>query len=189
MTVDKKKPTNRKPSFLYRSHKLLTIAIAVLILAYAPWARPLQKWLRTALGAAGMKYLMAGFFFLGGGILVLSARLWRLPARNLLLPGVVFAAGLFYSFFLPLPEERIHLMQFGALGLLAYPSFKGNQTSRWRAVWLPFLFVFLVGVADEVFQWFLPDRVGDLRDVFFNAMGGAWGIVLYLTASVKGDQG
>lgn len=31
---------------------------------------------------------------------------------------------------------------------------------------------------DELSQWWLPTRVGDIRDVVFNTFGGAWGITL-----------
>lgn len=183
MTIDQ-----REPDFFRRSHKVLAIVVAVLILAYAPWARPIQEWLRMNLGGTGMKYLMAALFLLGGACLAFSARLWRLPAKNLLLLGALFAAGLIYSLCLPLPEERVHLMQFGLLGVLAYPSFKGKKETWWKRVPLPLLFVFSIGIADEVFQWFLPDRYGDLRDVFFNALGGIWGIAICIILNAKGGK-
>lgn len=41
-----------------------------------------------------------------------------------------------------------------------------------------FLFILAIGILDELFQWWLPTRVGDLRDVFFNTLGGIWGITL-----------
>ncbi|MBN1385060.1 MAG: VanZ family protein, partial [Elusimicrobia bacterium] len=44
-------------------------------------------------------------------------------------------------------------------------------------------FVFFIGILDEVFQWFLPTRVGDIRDVLFNAAGGLWGVVLRILKS------
>jgi hypothetical protein len=39
-------------------------------------------------------------------------------------------------------------------------------------------FVFTVGVGDEIIQWILPNRVFDLRDIFFNWVGGIAGILL-----------
>ena len=102
--------------------------------------------------------------------------------------GDSFAAGLIYSLYLPLPEERVHLMQFGLLGVLAYPSFKGERETWWKAIWVPLLFVSSVGVTDEVFQWFLPDRYFDLRDIFFNALGGIWGIAICITMNLKSGQ-
>ncbi len=178
----------RKPDFFRRSHKVLAIVVAVLILAYAPWARLIQEWLRMNLGGTGMKYLMTGLFILGGAFLAFAARLWRRPAKNLLLLGALFAAGLIYSLCLPLPEERVHLIQFGLLGVLAYPSFKGEQETWWKTIWVPLLFVSSIGVADEVFQWFLPDRYFDLRDILFNALGGIWGIAICIVLNAKGGK-
>ena len=99
---------------------------------------------------------------------------------------IIFLAGLFSSFYLRLPEERIHLVQFGLLGMLACPSLKGREDNGWIWLWKPLLFVFLVGLSDEVLQWFLPDRVFDLRDIFFNTLGGIWGILLYLAVQRGG---
>lgn len=170
--------------FLNRSHKPLMWAVAVSILAFAPVARPIQIYIRNyltaALGPNGMMlFVLAGF--LAGGLLFISvSRFWKLPLINIILTVLIFLAGLIYSFFLPLPEERIHLVQFGLLGLLACPSLKGRENGGWIWLWKPFLFVLLIGAADEVLQWFLPDRVFDTRDILFNALGGVWGILLYL---------
>jgi VanZ family protein len=36
----------------------------------------------------------------------------------------------------------------------------------------------LIGVVDEIIQWFLPNRVGDMRDVAMNSFGGLSGLWL-----------
>jgi len=36
--------------------------------------------------------------------------------------------------------------------------------------------IFLAGAVDEIIQYFLPNRVGDIRDVFFNFVGGLLGL-------------
>lgn len=170
--------------FLDRSHKPLMWTIAVLILAYAPIGRPIQKYLReqltAALGPDGMMIFVLAIFLSGGIFFIYASRVWRLPLTNIFFTAIILLAGIGYSFFLPLPEERIHLVQFGLLGLLACSSLRGRTTSFWRWIWRPVLFVFLVGGADEVLQWFLPDRVCDLRDILFNTLGGIWGILLHL---------
>lgn len=168
--------------FLDLSHKPLMWTVAVFILAYAPIGRPIQKFLReeltAALGPGGMMAFVLAIFLGGGIFLIYTSRLWRLPLTNMLSTAIILLAGIGYSFSLPLPEERIHLVQFGLLGLLACPSLKGREESGW--IWKPLLFVFLVGVSDEVLQWFLPDRVFDLRDILFNTLGGIWGLLLYV---------
>ena len=170
--------------FLERSHKPLMWTVAILILAYAPIGRPIQKFLRdqltAALGPGGMMLFVLALFLGGGFLFIYTSRLWRFPLTNILSTTIILLAGIGYSFSLPLPEERIHLVQFGLLGLLSCSSLRGGRTNLRRWIWRPFLFVFLVGVADEVLQWFLPDRVFDIRDILFNTLGGIWGILLYL---------
>ncbi len=176
---DKSKDTTRM-SFLQRSHKPLMWAVAVSILAFAPVARPIQNFLRTALGSEGIMLFVLALFLAGGTLFIFISRFWKLPPKNIIFTIVVFLAGLVSSFYLHLPEERIHLVQFGLLGLLACPSLKGREDGGWIWLWKPLLLVLLIGAADEVLQWFLPDRVFDTRDILFNALGGVWGILLYL---------
>ena len=35
-----------------------------------------------------------------------------------------------------------------------------------------------VGLVDEIIQWFLPNRYGDMRDVVMNSLGGISGLWL-----------
>jgi len=179
-------------SFFDRSHKPMMWAVAVLILAYAPIGRPVQTFLReeltALLGSAGMMIFVLALFLGGGVFFIYLSRLWKLPRTNKIFTTIILLAGIGYSFFLPLPEERVHLVQFGLLGLLACPSLKGSNDAGWIGLWKPLLFVFLVGTADEVLQWFLPDRFFDLRDILFNTLGGIWGILLYLAVQ-RGDRG
>ena len=178
--------------FLERSHKPLMWTVAILILAYAPIGRPIQKFLRdqltAALGPGGMMLFVLALFLGGGFFFIYTSRLWRFPLTNILSTAIILLAGIGYSFSLPLPEERIHLVQFGLLGLLSCSSLRGGRTNLRRWIWRPFLFVFLVGVADEVLQWFLPDRVFDIRDILFNTLGGIWGILLYLGVTMKKER-
>ena len=87
--------------------------------------------------------------------------------------------------------ERFHFVEYGVLALL--------YQRVWRArggvstVVMPILAGILVGTADEWFQWFVPFRVGELRDVLLNGVALVCG-VLFGTAlapparlSVAGD--
>ena len=39
-----------------------------------------------------------------------------------------------------------------------------------------FVLVSIIGIGDEIIQQLLPNRVGDIRDVFMNSFGGLLGI-------------
>ncbi len=71
------------------------------------------------------------------------------------------------------PEERIHFVEYGVLGWLVLRALSHRFP-------MPFLasvfFVSIVGGGDEFIQWILPNRVGDIRDVLFNTIGGLIGI-------------
>ncbi|MEA1927346.1 MAG: VanZ family protein [Candidatus Auribacterota bacterium] len=181
---DKRNMGESRMGFLDRSHKVLMWTVAVLILAYAPIARPIQKYLRelftSILGTEGMMIFVLSLFLIGSIVFVCVSRFWRLPLPRIITLIILLASGVIYSFFLRLPEERIHLVEFGLLGILACTSFRGRRSDNWIWIWKPLLFIFLVGSADEIFQWFLPDRVFDLRDILFNTLGGIWGIWLYM---------
>ena len=49
--------------------------------------------------------------------------------------------------------------------------------NSWRlSVLSSFVLVSIIGIGDETIQRFLPNRVGDIRDVFMNSFGGLLGI-------------
>ena len=71
--------------------------------------------------------------------------------------------------------ERIHFVEYAFLGLLI--SRAVNVTNLQSIIFTVFL-VTLIGTVDEIIQWFLPNRFGDMRDVFMNFVGGLSGLWL-----------
>jgi len=71
--------------------------------------------------------------------------------------------------------ERIHFVEYAVLGLLI--SRAVNVKTLQRIIYTGCL-VSLIGAVDEIIQWFLPNRVGDMRDVFMNSVGGLSGLWL-----------
>ena len=71
--------------------------------------------------------------------------------------------------------ERIHFIEYAVLGLLI--SRAVNDRTLHRIIYTGCL-VTLIGAVDEIIQWFLPNRVGDMRDVFMNSVGGLSGLWL-----------
>ncbi|HDO23562.1 MAG TPA: VanZ family protein [Nitrospirae bacterium] len=70
------------------------------------------------------------------------------------------------------PEERMHFLEYGVLGFMVTKALG----LRFKQVLLAVIFISLAGSLDEFIQFFLPNRVGDLRDVVMNAAGGGLGI-------------
>ena len=135
-----------------------------------PFARGFLNFLYDSLGKELLSLsanLLLGTIFLYG-IYIFRHR----DIRNIvlfLIPAVIL---IFFAMSLERPEERIHFLQYGVLGFLVYKGFEGVKTLK------PVLiggFIVMVGAVDEIIQWFLPNRVGDLRDVLFNSIGGLLG--------------
>lgn len=76
------------------------------------------------------------------------------------------------------PEEKIHFLEFGMLAILFKLSMSDKQ-SVFKQYLLTFIFTSFVGVMDEVFQFFLPTRVFDYRDISFNVLAGLMALSCY----------
>ena len=71
--------------------------------------------------------------------------------------------------------ERIHFVEYAVLGLLISRAVNVRALS---GIIYTGCLVTLIGSVDEIIQWFLPNRVGDMRDVFMNSVGGLSGLWL-----------
>jgi hypothetical protein len=65
------------------------------------------------------------------------------------------------------PEEAVHFIEYGVLGVLLYAAFRTRLTDRsiYPAVVLAGV---LVGTFDELIQWLVPGRFWDFRDIILN---------------------
>ncbi|MBB4080362.1 VanZ family protein [Lewinella aquimaris] len=83
----------------------------------------------------------------------------------------------YVMFFLRLGmPERSHLMEYSVLAVFVHKAIDerlGAGRRRPVSALLAFLLTFLVGVVDETIQLFLPDRVFDPADMFFNGSAAA----------------
>ena len=81
----------------------------------------------------------------------------------------------YMSFSLDVWAERVHFIQYGLLGLLVSRAYKIGTL---KILLASGLFIMSVGLVDEIIQWFLPNRYGDIRDVVMNSLGGVSGLWL-----------
>ena len=69
------------------------------------------------------------------------------------------------------PEEKLHFLEYGAVGVLAFFSAPVKWSERKR-FGFAVVFTLAAGWTDEGIQALLPNRYYDLRDVAFNAIAG-----------------
>lgn len=145
----------------------LTIGIIILLSVFG---REIQLQLITRIDSI---FIAGGVFVLLFGLLFI---LWKKRERyqirkRTLLGAIVFlfcgiaAVQLRYL----LPVEAVHFLVFSCLGWFSVTVFG------------PLCGVFAVisiAVGDEVLQYFLPSRVGDVHDVVINLLSGFIGIIL-----------
>jgi hypothetical protein len=72
------------------------------------------------------------------------------------------------------PEEAVHFLEYGVLGILLYSAFSVRLTD-WTVHIAVVLAGTLVGTVDEIIQWLVPGRFWDFRDIVLN--GGAVALV------------
>ncbi len=132
--------------------------------------RQLQQVIRELLGGYFDWVMSFGVaVFCGLGLLLLLPRM-RLSLRKILaLSSVLLLYGWIALFWLTIPEERLHLPQYGLLAVLLWWAlmslFKG-----WSLFLVVLIIGSLAGAGDELVQHFRSNRVGDWRDVWLNAI-------------------
>ncbi len=93
------------------------------------------------------------------------------------------------------PSKKIHFIEYGILTSLVYHSFK-LRIKKYSIYPLAFLTAVLIGLGDELIQFFIPDRHCSFQDVLLNGISSALIIVLIfifdrpgaVTAEVRSDH-
>jgi len=70
-----------------------------------------------------------------------------------------------------LPIEQIHFIEYGIVGFLTYNALR-HHLKGWGLVSAVIFLTFGFGMVDELIQGFLPDRVGEQRDMYWNGLAG-----------------
>lgn len=170
----------------------VAVAAATALVASAPFLGLIRSSLRRAfpdtfvlivvcLIAAAMAAAMAGA--------VLRIRERRAPRYALI--GLALAAAGAYAYGSASDNrettavELFHFVQYGIVTFLFYRATR--RTQDLGVVLLPALAGVIVGAAEEWFQWFLPARVGEIRDLWLNL--AAIGCALLFSVAVDPPDG
>jgi len=151
-------------------------AWVLLIFATVPFARTIEAFVVARLGDRA--FLLGVLAIVAAAALLAWRALARLGARARVAValGVALYAGAAW-WLRGNPVESVHVVEYGALGLLALRALAHGARDAWLAPSAALL-ALTVGILDEALQWLTPARVWDLRDITVNALAGAGGPLL-----------
>jgi len=139
-----------------------------------PWVRPVCDFLKAK----------TPFPLLINGLMIaIVVGLALLIGRRRVLRGAfsyfgvlsVFAGYGFLLLFLKIPEERIHLIEYGILAFLVFRAAALDYQGI-KSYAIAFVISSLVGWVDEIIQHFLPNRYYQNSDVFLNMVSAGLGL-------------
>jgi len=158
------------------------IAVSALFILWAPFIGEIRNWIKATF--PGQFVELVGGAVVGALGAALLVAVVRIRARRLRRYGALAAAAaLFAAYILAFRTgnnevDAVELFHFVEYGLVTYLFYRAIRPSGDPSVViLTLLFGVLVGTLEEWFQWFLPTRVGDARDVFLNLYAVTCGIV------------
>lgn len=156
-----------------RGRFIVACIVAAIVILWAPFVSEIRRWIRTQFPGQFVLVVGSAIALMIGTALL--AALFRIRERRLLRYGAIAAAvvlAVAYSirFSTGRPEsdvvEHFHFVQFGIVTLLFYRAWRPvDDVSTFV---LPVLAGLIVGTIEEWFQWFIPVRVGEMRDIFLN---------------------
>ncbi len=155
----------------------LTLGFGVYIIVSASFMLQVRNFLVDIFTDEGVKLTFFALFFLLTIIYILYIKVKNLSTGRILLSAVCF--GLVYLFIARqvIFAEKFHVLEYGILGYLASKDRFKNGGDSLKGTIYALCFVFTVGLADEAFQWVLPYRYFDLRDIATNTISGFLGII------------
>jgi hypothetical protein len=156
---------------------LVALAASLAVVLAAPFVGQARGALQDALPGQ-YRNVILGMVAIGV-VGIIAMALTRIRDRRLLryslLSGAV-AGGVAYAYLTRTDNPEVNAVEwFHFVTLLFHRVWRdaGDVSS----LLLPALAVFVVGTLDEGFQWFVPARVGELRDVFLNGAAITCGLV------------
>jgi hypothetical protein len=165
-----------------RARLLVAVASSGVVILAAPFVGELRGVVQSAF--PGQYRTIVGGTVLVAMLLAITLAVRRIRDRKLFRHGVLVtavAAGVVYARLTSSgnPDvdvvERFHFVEYGLLTFLFYRAWHGRDVVT--ALVLPVLAGILVGAIDEWFQWFIPGRVGEMRDVLLNSVAIGCGLL------------
>lgn len=191
-------PNSQFPTPKARSAPFVVAVVvsAVLVLS-APFVGRVRAQIRSSFPGQFVTIVGASIALaIGAALIVALVRIRERRALRYTLIALSLVLGAAYSYAMRtgVPEvdavEHFHFVSYGLVTMLFYRAWRGRPARGTEgadaapgdgAVFLlPVLSALIVGTLDEWFQWFIPNRIGELRDIFLNAAAIATGLLFSL---------
>lgn len=150
----------------------------------ALFLRQVFDFFTDAFGMGCIRALIWIVLFFISSVIILKTYRERVSHPGVLLAFCVIILLFIFAYTMRIPEERVHLVKYGILGYLVSRDLISMEGKFGSLAITVFLCV-IVSSIDELFQWFLPYRVGDVRDVGFAVVGGSAGGFLMMNMRRK----
>ena len=161
---------------------LAVIAAMALVLS-APFMGQLRAWLGEVFQGSFVTFMTGA---IGAAVAAVAiAAIARIRVRRLArfaTIGLALGIAAVYSRAMSTgwPEvdivERVHFVEYGVITFLFYRAW--GPAADVSVIVLPILAGIVVGTLEEWFQWFIPNRVGELRDVALNLVAVVCGLMI-----------
>jgi hypothetical protein len=171
-----------RPSTLRVFPFVLANAIAAALVLSAPFIGYIRSWIRVQFPGQFVR-IVGGIIALLAAAAVGSAlvRIRERRAIRYAAIAVALACAVWYSLAEATGNPDVDVVQrfhFVEYGLITYLFYRAWRPLNDLAVFvLPALAGLLVGTADEWLQWFIPNRVGEMADIFLNGIAIGCGLL------------
>ncbi len=157
---------------------LLAIAAAAVVVVAAPFVGEIRAAVERALPGQYLSIVLGAVLLplaVVVGVALLGIRERRALRYGLLVAAVGLAV-IYATVMQTTPTEQFHFTEYGLVSFLFYRAW--HSRADVSVLVLPLCASVIAGFADEWFQWFVPSRVGEARDVVLNAVGGICGLMV-----------
>jgi VanZ family protein len=152
---------------------VVAIGVSLLLVLSAPFVGQIRGEIRRAF--PGHFVGIVGSIIAVAVLVAIAAAMRRIRDRKAQRYGAIALALLLAAIYATLnagdnPESNVvelfHFVQYGLIALLFYRAWQPQGDLS--VVLLTLLSGLMVGIVEEWFQWFIPNRVGEMKDVFLN---------------------
>jgi hypothetical protein len=142
---------------------------SLIIYLTIPFARRLQAWVQDGWGRDAFTIIVISILVAASALAI--GYLYRAQGSSIKnYAWLVGTTGLFIFYTLQLghaPEEALHFVEYGVLGLLIYRAFT-HRIRDFSVYYSAAVLGAIIGILDETIQWLTPQRYWGYRDIWLN---------------------